>query len=400
MTRSDTGSAPCPGGFGLYVHWPFCQSKCPYCDFNSHVRATIDEGRWRAALLAELEHFANKTPGRRLDTLFFGGGTPSLMAPATVAAVIDAAARHWTMAGDVEITLEANPGSVDAGRFTGYRAAGINRLSLGVQSLDDAALRFLGRRHDAAEALGAIALTQATFPRLSFDLIYALPGQTCLDWRRELTQALKLAGEHLSLYQLTIESETAFGAAFRRGELVPMGEDAAAELFELTQELTETAGLPAYEISNHARPGAESRHNLIYWRYGDYAGIGPGAHGRLTLDGVKTAFRQHRAPEAWLDAVETAGHATRTQTPVPAEECFTEMLMMGLRLGEGVALARLTAETDRSFTEIIDDAKIGALVAGGFLLPAQDRLVATAAGRQRLNAVLATLLGSSRPGLL
>jgi putative oxygen-independent coproporphyrinogen III oxidase len=379
-------------GFGVYVHWPFCQSKCPYCDFNSHVRTAIDEGRWRAALMKELEHFANITPGRRVTSLFFGGGTPSLMAPQTVAAVIEAAARCWPLAEGAEITLEANPGSADAGHFAGYRAAGVNRLSLGVQSLDDAALRFLGRRHDAAEARAALALARATFPNYSFDLIYARPGQTRDAWRGELSQALALAGRHLSLYQLTIEADTAFAAAVRRGELVPMAEGAAAPLFELTQELTDRAGLPAYEISNHARPGAESRHNLTYWRYGDYVGIGPGAHGRLTLGGVKTALRQHRAPEAWLEAVEKGGHATRTQAPVPAAERFAEMMMMGLRLGEGVSLARIAGETGRPLSRWVEAERLARLVAGGFLTAANDRLTATAAGRQRLDAVLAALL--------
>src|SRR5262252_8891286 len=267
-------------GFGLYVHWPFCLSKCPYCDFNSHVREAIDHERWRDALLLELDHYAADTPARRLTSIFFGGGTPSLMAPDTVAAVIERAARHWPFAPDIEITLEANPTSVEAGKFAGFRSAGVNRVSLGVQALNDADLKFLGRHHSAAEARAAIEIARRSFRRHSFDLIYARPGQSAAAWRAELAEAIALAGDHLSVYQLTIEPETVFGAAHRRGELqVPEEEDAAA-LYELTQELLGAAGLPAYEISNHARPGEESRHNLAYWRYRTYAGIGPGAHGR------------------------------------------------------------------------------------------------------------------------
>jgi oxygen-independent coproporphyrinogen-3 oxidase len=389
--RTQTRTAP-ETDFGLYVHWPFCQSKCPYCDFNSHVRAGVDEGRWQRALVAELDHYADRTGPRRLTSLFFGGGTPSLMTPRTVAAVIDHAARRWGFAADAEITLEANPGSADAERFAGYRAAGVGRLSLGVQALDDAALRFLGRRHDAAEARAAIDLSARLFDRHSFDLIYARPGQGMDEWRRELTEALAMAGDHLSLYQLTIEAETPFGAAARRGELVPMPEEEAGSLYELTQELTETAGLPAYEISNHSRPGGESRHNLTYWCYGDYAGIGPGAHGRLTLSGKKLAFRQHRAPEVWLASVERQGHATRMQDSVPAAERFAEMMMMGLRLREGIRRARIEEETAASLEAWVDPGALRRLVEGGFLAIDAQRIVATPAGRQRLDAVLATLL--------
>ena len=291
-------------GFGVYVHWPFCASKCPYCDFNSHVRAEIDEARWRAALVRELDHFAALAPGRTVTSIFFGGGTPSLMAPATVAAVIERTANHWRLAGDVEITLEANPTSVEAGRFAGYRDAGVNRVSLGVQSLDDRALGFLGRGHDAAEARAAVAVAHARFPRVSFDLIYARPGQSPAAWRRELAEALQIAGEHLSLYQLTLEPGTAFHARAARGALALPGGDAAAALYDVTQEVLEGAGLPAYEISNHAVPGAESRHNLTYWRSGDYLGVGPGAHGRLTGGGAVLAIAQTRSPERWLAAVE------------------------------------------------------------------------------------------------
>jgi oxygen-independent coproporphyrinogen-3 oxidase len=386
-----TQTAP-EAGFGLYVHWPFCQSKCPYCDFNSHVRETVDEARWRRALLAELDHFAELTGPRRLTSIFFGGGTPSLMAPETVAAVIDRAAERWGFADSPEITLEANPGSADAGRFAGYRAAGVGRLSLGVQALNDSDLRFLGRRHDAAEARAAILLAARLFERRSFDLIYARPGQGADAWARELGEALAMAGDHLSLYQLTIEAQTPFGAAFRRGELTPMIGDEAARLYELTQEITDRAGLPAYEISNHARPGGESRHNLTYWRYGDYVGIGPGAHGRLTVKGRKLALRQHRAPEAWLASVEATGHATRGQTEVAAAERFAEMSMMGLRLAEGLWRARIEEETGAPLERWVDSSALDRLVEGGFLTLDDERIVATTAGRQRLDSVLAALL--------
>ena len=384
----DTGDR----GFGLYVHWPFCLSKCPYCDFNSHVRESIDHARWRAALLAELDHYADETAGRRLGSIFFGGGTPSLMEPATAAAVIDRAGTRWAFADDIEITLEANPSSVEAARFAGYRAAGVNRVSLGVQSLDDAALKSLGRRHDAAEARAAVALAHRQFDRVSFDLIYTRPGQTADAWRAELDDALAMAGEHLSLYQLTIEPNTAFESAFRQGHLVMPDEDSAAALYELTQEMMEAAGRPAYEISNHARPGAESRHNLTYWRYGDYVGIGPGAHGRLTLAAEKIATRQHRAPEAWLAAVEAAGHATRTRNVVPAPERGTEMLMMGLRLAEGVSRAAFPKETGMDLIEAVDGAALARLADAGYVTLDDVALRATREGRQLLDAVLAALL--------
>jgi non-canonical purine NTP pyrophosphatase (RdgB/HAM1 family) len=389
--RTLVRPAPEPG-FGLYVHWPFCQSKCPYCDFNSHVRSALDEPRWRRALLVELDHFADRTSPRPLTSLFFGGGTPSLMDPGTVGAVIGRAAERWGFAPGAEITLEANPGSADGGRFAGYRAAGVNRLSLGVQALNDSDLRFLGRRHSAAEALEAIGLARRLFPRHSFDLIYARPGQAMESWKAELRQALGMAGDHLSLYQLTIEAETPFGAAFRRGELKPMPEEEAARLYETTQEIMASAGLPAYEISNHARPGGESRHNLTYWRYGDYVGIGPGAHGRLTLDGAKLAFRQHRAPEAWLALVEGQGHATRTEAPIAAAERFSEMAMMGLRLTEGLWLSRIEEETGAPLERWVDAGRLRRLAEGGFLELDDQRLAATPAGRQRLDAVLGALI--------
>ncbi len=379
-------------GFALYVHWPFCLSKCPYCDFNSHVRAGVDEARWGRALEAELAHYALMTPGRRLTSIFFGGGTPSLMAPATVAALIERAAAHWRFAADIEVTLEANPSSSEAARFEGLRAAGVNRLSLGVQALDDEALGRLGRRHDAAEALSALAAAQRIFPRTSFDLIYARPGQTLAAWRGELTRAIALAGEHIALYQLTIEPNTVFAGAYRRGELEVPDEDASAALYEATADMLAAAGMPAYEISNHARPGAECRHNMTYWRCGDYAGIGPGAHGRLTLDGVRLATRQHRAPEAWLAAVEASGHATRGRDPIGAPERLQELMMMGLRMSEGVAEAGCRAALGRSIAEALDPARLRRLVDGGFLEHDERGLRATAAGRQRLDAVLAALL--------
>ncbi len=396
MTAPARRSDDADRGFALYVHWPFCLSKCPYCDFNSHVRDTVDHGRWRAALLRELDHFADRTPERTVGSIFFGGGTPSLMEPATVAAVIDRAAARWPLADDVEITLEANPTSAEAQAFAGFAAAGVNRASLGVQALDDAALSFLGRRHSSAEALAAVALAARHFPRYSFDLIYARPGQAVAAWAAELRRALGYAGGHLSVYQLTIEPGTAFHARYASGALVPPDEETQAALYETTQAVLDDAGLPAYEVSNHARPGAESRHNLTYWRYGDYVGIGPGAHGRLTdrRDGApsRLATRTHRAPEIWLDGVERFGHAERPRVAIDRATRLTELLMMGLRLAEGVPHARVHAETGLALADQIDTGALKRLVAGGFVAPDPDRLRATAAGRQRLNAVLAALL--------
>jgi len=379
-------------GFGLYVHWPFCRSKCPYCDFNSHVRAAVDHGRWRAALLRELDHYGAATKGRQLTSIFFGGGTPSLMEPETVGAVIERAAALWAFDPNVEITLEANPTSVEADKFAAFRSAGVNRISLGVQSLREADLKFLGRQHNAGEARDAVSLGHRYFDRLSFDLIYARPGQTVEDWRAELREALAMAGDHLSVYQLTIEADTAFASAYRRGDFILPDEDTAAALFETTQEALEQAGLPAYEISNHARPGEASRHNLTYWRYGDYAGVGPGAHGRLTLDGVKYATRQHRAPEAWLAAVEQNGHATRQRDEVAAAARGEEMLMMGLRLAEGVDGSRFEAETGQTLRSALDARRLELLIDSGFVEVDEQGLRATVAGRQRLNTVLAQLL--------
>ncbi|WP_455373642.1 radical SAM family heme chaperone HemW [Limibacillus halophilus] len=386
---TETSSAP---GFGLYIHWPFCKAKCPYCDFNSHVRERIDQARWRDALLVELAHYARQTEGRRLTSIFFGGGTPSLMEPETAAALIASARDAWEAAPDLEITLEANPTSSEGAKFQGFAEAGVNRLSIGVQSLEDSALRFLGRQHSAAEALEAVALARAAVPRFSFDLIYARPEQRIEQWGEELARALEQGPEHISLYQLTIEENTVFHGAWRRGELALPEEDDAAALFEFTQAALEAEGLAGYEISNHARPGAESRHNLTYWRYGDYVGIGPGAHGRLTLEGQKLATRQHRAPEAWLQAVEAEGHATRQRQGVGAGERLEEMLMMGLRLREGVTRAAFQRELGAEPENLLAAKPLHDLIEGGFLELDAAGLRATAEGRQRLDPLLARLL--------
>ena len=379
-------TAPSPDALALYVHWPFCVSKCPYCDFNSHVRAEIDEAAWRAALCADLAHEAAALPGRRLGSIFFGGGTPSLMAPATVAAIIDAAARHWTFADDIEITLEANPSSVEAARFAGLAAAGVNRVSLGLKALDDAVLRFLGRAHGVDEGLAALGTAQACFARVSFDLIYARPGQTLAAWEAELDRALGFGTEHLSLYQLTIEPGTRFATLAERGDLAPFDPDLAAELFEATRARTAAAGLPAYEVSNHARPGAESRHNLTYWRYGDYAGVGPGAHGRR--GGMATL--RHRKPENWLAAVDRNGHGIRETTPLAPAERGIEAVLMGLRLGEGIDLARIAALGDGIAP--IDLAATTRLAAHGLVTRDGDRLRVTETGMPVLEAILRELV--------
>jgi oxygen-independent coproporphyrinogen-3 oxidase len=377
----------------VYIHWPFCRSKCPYCDFNSHVRDSVDAARWTQALMRDLEHQAELTAGRTVGSVFFGGGTPSLMPPATVAELLDGVRSHWAVMPDVEITLEANPNSAEADRFRAFAAAGVNRLSLGVQALEPAALRLLGRAHDREEAIAAIEHAGEIFPRFSFDLIYARPGQSVAAWRRELDDALTLAGEHLSLYQLTIEPGTAFATLARRGELALPEEESTAVLFEVTQERLAAAGLPAYEISNHARPGAECRHNLGYWRYRDYVGVGAGAHGRLTLTraGVKFATRQYRLPEKWLEAVEANGTGIEETAPIDPETAIEEMLMMGLRLVEGVSRERLEQISGRD-AETILGRNLAPLIEGGFLTLDAERLAATAAGRQCLNAVLGALL--------
>jgi oxygen-independent coproporphyrinogen-3 oxidase len=387
-------SAPPAGGFALYVHWPFCLSKCPYCDFNSHVRDSLDQGRWRAALLREIDHAAEReAPGLGpLTSVFFGGGTPSLMPPATVSAVIARAAERWGLASDAEITLEANPTSVEAGRLADFRAAGVNRVSLGVQALDDESLRALGRTHGADEALDAVRIAARLFDRYSFDLIYARPGQTAPGWTAELRRALAEAGDHLSLYQLTIEPGTAFHTLFSRGELVVPDENDAATLYEITQMTMNNAGLPAYEISNHAAPGAASRHNLTYWRYGSYAGIGPGAHGRIGRGAGTAAYRRHRAPERWLERVEACGAGTAEAAPVEPDQRVAEILMMGLRLAEGVSRGRFRALAGRSLEDALDARRLGDLTGEGLLECDRVGLRATASGRQRLNALLAHLL--------
>ena len=391
MTAPETSRTP--DSLAVYVHWPFCRSKCPYCDFNSHVSASIDHARWRAALLREIDHYADRTPGRLVTSIFFGGGTPSLMEPATVAAVIEHIGRRWRLDAGVEITLEANPTSVEAALLAGFRSAGVNRVSLGVQALNDADLKFLGREHSAREALEAVDIAARLFDRFSFDLIYARPGQTVEAWEAELRQALSHAVGHISAYQLTIEEGTPFHLRHARGEFKIPDEDTGAALYEATQAVLEQAGLPAYEISNHARPGEESRHNLAYWRYADYAGIGPGAHGRLSIEGEKLATRQHRAPQIWLERVERDGHATQAELPVLPEERLTEMLMMGLRTVEGVPADRFIRETGQEMRGALDAERLDRLVEGGFLIADAVGLRATSEGRQRLNALLPALLG-------
>ncbi len=393
----NAGGAPLPAGdddagFGVYIHWPFCLAKCPYCDFNSHVRDRVDERRWRAALMAEIDHAAAQAPGRTVTSVFFGGGTPSLMAPETVAALIERVARRWSLANNAEITLEANPTSVEAGRFAGYRAGGVNRVSLGVQSLNDDALRFLGRRHDAAQARRAVETARATFPRLSFDLIYARPEQTAAAWRAELGEAVKLAADHLSVYQLTIERGTPFHARARRGTLVALGDDTAADLYDTTHEMLEAAGLPAYEISNHAAPGAWSRHNLTYWRASDYVGIGPGAHGRLTTARRVVATRQISSPERWLAAVERRGHGGRERVRLSTGERAREVILMGLRLREGVPRARFRARTGQSLETALVSERLGPLVDGGLIEFDAAGLRATPRGWRVLDSVLAALV--------
>ena len=367
----------------LYIHWPFCVSKCPYCDFNSHVRAAVDQQVWRDALLADLAHEAARLPGRRLTSIFFGGGTPSLMPPATVAALIDAACRHWRADPDIEITLEANPSSVEAARFADLAAAGVNRVSLGLQSLDDAALRFLGRAHDAAEGIAALRTAQANFARVSFDLIYALPGQSVPDWSRQLDTALGFGTGHLSLYQLTIEPGTRFAAMLARGELDAPDPDLGADLFELTRDATGAAGLPAYEVSNHAHPGQESRHNLTYWRYRDYAGVGPGAHGRRS--GRRT--QRHRKPENWLAALASQGHGIVEEHQLSEAERATEALLMGLRLAEGLNLDR----QDVDLVKTINFKAAEELASHRLLAQSGQSLCATPAGMLVLDAVLARI---------
>jgi oxygen-independent coproporphyrinogen-3 oxidase len=376
--------------FGIYVHWPFCAAKCPYCDFNSHVRSAIDEEGWVAAIGRELEWTAKAQGEDRpiVETIFFGGGTPSLMSGKSTARILDKIARGWRMANDVEITLEANPASADAARFADYRAAGVNRLSLGVQALNDTDLKALGRLHNAEEGKAALALAMRNFGRVSLDLIYARPNQGDAAWRTELKQALAFGTGHLSLYQLTIEPETPFALLHKNGALVIPDEDVAAGLYETTQELTEAAGLPAYEISNHARPGSESRHNLIYWRYGDYAGVGPGAHGRLSLKGRRMATATQRLPERWQDAVTKTGRAFAEVVAVSDADAAREHLLMNLRLAEGIDLAAY----EKRWGARPNAEKIAGLSDQGLLTLAGEILTATPRGRLLLNAVISKLL--------
>ncbi|MFL0414095.1 radical SAM family heme chaperone HemW [uncultured Sphingomonas sp.] len=366
----------------LYIHWPFCVSKCPYCDFNSHVRDGVDQQRWRDSLLADLAHEARMLPGKRLGSIFFGGGTPSLMPPATVAALLEAAEQHWGFEPGIEITLEANPSSVEAANFADLAAAGVNRVSLGLQALEDEALAFLGRAHDVREGLAALDVAQAVFPRVSFDIIYARPGQTLPAWEAELARAIGFGTEHLSLYQLTIEPGTRFHTEAAAGRLTIPDGDAAADLFEATRAMTAAAGIPAYEISNHARPGAESRHNLAYWRYWEYAGVGPGAHGRR--GGLATVRR--KKPENWLAAVDRNGHGLELEEPLAPATQASEALLMGLRLREGVDLARVAKLAGARIDEVIDEGAVARLA--GFIQRDGDRLCVTEQGMLLLDAIL------------
>ena len=377
-------------GFGLYVHWPFCAAKCPYCDFNSHVRSSIDEDGWTQAILRELTYVAGLQGAERpvLSTIFFGGGTPSLMSARSVACIIDAVARLWRPANDIEITLEANPASAEAARFADYAKAGVNRLSLGIQALNDADLRALGRLHDVGEARTALAMGMRTFGRVSFDLIYARPGQTLDAWRGELNEALSLGTEHLSLYQLTIEPETPFAILHKTGKLHLPDDDLAASFYEMTQEMTARAGLPAYEVSNHARPGCESWHNLNYWRYGAYAGVGPGAHGRLDLNGKRIATVCERLPERWREKVARDANGFAEISEIDAGSAAREHLLMNLRLNEGIDLAAYRARWGAA----PQPERIAALAAGGFLTLEAGRLSATPCGMLVLNSVIAELV--------
>ncbi|MCV6598485.1 MAG: radical SAM family heme chaperone HemW [Mangrovicoccus sp.] len=376
-------------GFGIYVHWPFCAAKCPYCDFNSHVAASIDHPRWASAYERAIDLGAAQTPGRVVKSVFFGGGTPSLMDPATTGRILDRIAQHWTLANDVEITLEANPSSVEGAKFAAFRDAGVNRVSLGVQALNDHDLRQLGRLHDLAEALEALDIAQVCFDRVSFDLIYARQDQSEADWQAELTRALALGMDHLSLYQLTIEPGTPFHARQSRGGLKGLpDEDRAVHLYEMTQEICEAAGLPAYEVSNHARPGSESRHNQIYWRGGDWLGIGPGAHGRIDTVFGRRATAAESAPQRWLAEIEAGGDGICDQLAITPYEQGEEYLMMGLRLSEGIDL-----DHARWLGVTLDPVKMTQLMDQDLILRQGQQIMTTARGRLLLNAVLAELLG-------
>ncbi len=374
----------------LYIHWPFCARKCPYCDFNSHVRAEVDYARWQDALVADMRHEAAPASEDTLTSIFFGGGTPSLMPPALVEALLREAEALWGFAPDIEITLEANPSSVEAARFAALAGAGIDRVSLGLQSLDDEALRFLGRLHDAREGLEALDTAQRHFDRVSFDLIYALPGQSEDSWRDQLSRSLGFGTGHVSLYQLTIEPGTRFATDVRRGTFEPKDADEAGDMYALTHELTEAAGLPAYEISNHARPGEKSRHNLTYWRYSDYAGIGPGAHGRR--GGVAT--QRHRKPENWLAAVARSGHGIADERALGASEQASEALLMGLRLAEGIDLAEIGARSGLAFDTLVEPSKLALYADLGFLHLAGNRVQVTPRGMPLLDALLGEIVAS------
>lgn len=376
------------GGFGLYLHWPFCQSKCPYCDFNSHVAAEIDQSRWIRAYSREIQRCANETGPRVLNSIFFGGGTPSLMAPETVDAILSEVRKYWPLANDLEVTLEANPGSVEAGRFNGYSEAGVNRVSMGIQALKDSDLKRLGRLHTVKEARQAFDIARKFFDRVSFDLIYARQDQSVADWRAELSEALSMAVDHLSLYQLTIEDGTAFGDRYNAGKLRGLpDDDDAADMYLVTQEVCEMAGMPAYEVSNHAQNGQESRHNLIYWRYGDYVGIGPGAHGRLTLNDQRFATESHLSPALWLAAAER-GSGESLRSTLSGEDQAVEYLMMSLRLTEGSDLERYNNLSDAP----INQSKLDSLQSLGLIELSDSRIRTTTKGRPVLNGILRELL--------
>ena len=375
----------------LYVHWPFCVSKCPYCDFNSHVRESVDQEAWRAALLADLRHEAALLPDRPVSSIFFGGGTPSLMPPETVAAVIAAADEAWGLASDCEITLEANPNSVEVANFAALASAGVNRVSIGVQSFDAQVLQFLGRAHSGDEARRAIAAAQEHFARVSFDLIYARPGQSLAAWEAELDDALAFGTGHLSLYQLTIEPGTRFATLAAKGDLVIPDGDTAADLFDATQAITRAAGLPRYEVSNHARPGEESRHNLTYWRYGDYAGVGPGAHGRR----LRQATERHKKPENFIAAVERNGHGLKVEADLPPHERATEAMLMGLRLTEGIDLARVEAQSGLRREAFVDGDAVVRLTRQGLLVQDGNRLAVTNDGILLLDSILSEVVRTS-----
>ena len=375
-------------GFAVYVHWPFCETVCPYCDFNVHAATDVDAAAWRDGLIADLAHYAAETPDRAVTSLYFGGGTPSLMPAKTVAAIIDAVGRLWRFEGNPEITIEANPTSAETARLGDFRAAGVNRLSIGIQSFDDAALAFLGRTHSGAEAGAALTRAAAVFPRVTFDLMYALPGQTLQEWERTLTDATKRAAGHLSLYQLTIES----GTPFKKRGIDAADEDTAADMFELTQAVLDKAGMPAYEVSNHAQTGEESRHNLTCWRGGDYIGAGPGAHGRVSIGGMTYGTHQIHNPARWMSKMKELGHGSAKRRPLAAADRARELLMMGLRLRDGADLAAIAARSGCDQNAIVDIAAMDRLIAGNLLLKDGNRLATTLDGRMKLNAVLAALI--------